>query len=51
MKAFENHGKQLVESHEITKKDFNIERDSIPQKGQKVYIMNLLEKRLLSFII
>ena len=29
MKVTENHGKQLVESNELIKKDFNIIRDSM----------------------
>ena len=39
IKTTEDHGKQLVESNELIKKDFNIERDSIPNE------------KLLSFII
>ena len=30
MKVLEEHGKQLAESNELVKKDFNIDRDSIP---------------------
>ena len=35
IKAIENHTKQLVESNELIKKDFNIDRDSIPREEQK----------------
>ena len=30
MKAIEDHGKQMVESNEIIRKGFNINRDTIP---------------------
>ena len=31
-------GKQLVESNELVKKDFNIDRNSIPLEKQKKYM-------------
>ena len=30
MKSLEKHGKQLVQSNELIKKDFNIDKDGIP---------------------
>ena len=42
IKATEDLGKQLVESNELIKKDFNIHRDSIPLEEQNKYLMNLL---------
>ena len=44
MKTIEDHGKQLVESNELIKKDFDINRDRIPLEEQKKYLMNLLKK-------
>ena len=35
IKAVEDHGKQLVESNEIVKREFNIDRDSVPLEEQK----------------
>ena len=35
IKAIEDYGKQLLESNELIKKDFNIDRDSIPHEEQK----------------
>ena len=40
IKAFEEHEKQLVESNELIKKDFNVEKNSIPLEEQKKYLMN-----------
>ena len=34
IKAIEDHGKQLVESNDLFKKYFNIDRDSIPHEEQ-----------------
>ena len=34
-KALEEHRKQLVESNELIKRDFNIYRDSVPLEEQK----------------
>ena len=51
IKAIQDHGKQLVESNELIKKDFNIDRDIIPHEEQKKYLMNLLKKDLLNFRI
>ena len=35
IKAIEDHGKQLVESNELIKKEFNTDRDSVPHEEQK----------------
>ena len=35
VKAMEDHGKQLVECIKLIKKDFNIDRDSIPLEKQQ----------------
>ena len=51
IKAIEDHGKHLVEFTELIKEDFNINRYSISHEEQKKYLMNLLEKNLLNFII
>ena len=48
IKAIEDHGKQLIESDDIIRKDFNIDRDNIPLEKQKKYLMNLLKKDLLN---
>ena len=37
------------ESNELIKKNFNIDIDSIPHEEQKIYLINLLEKGILSF--
>ena len=39
----------MVESNEIAKKDFNIERDSVPLEEQKKYLINLLKRKLVNF--
>ena len=49
IKAIEDYGEQLVESNKFTKKDFNIDRDSIPLKDKKKCLVNLLKKGLLNF--
>ena len=48
IKAIEHHGKQLVESNAIVKKDFNTNKNGIPLEKKK-YLMNLLKKKLLNF--
>ena len=45
IKAIEDHGKQLVESDEIIRKDFNINRDIIPLEKQKKIFNELVEER------
>ena len=35
VRTIEDHGKQLVESNELIKNDFNIDRNSIPLDEQK----------------
>ena len=35
IKAIEDHGKQLVQCNELVRKDFTIDRDSIPLEVQK----------------
>ena len=35
MKGIKDHGKQLIEYNEFIKKDFNVDRDSIPLEEQK----------------
>ena len=49
IKAIEDHGKQLAEFNKLVKKNFNIDRDSIPLEEQKKNLMNLLKKNLLNF--
>ena len=51
IKAIGDHGKQLVESNELIKKDFNIDRDSIPLEKQKKYLMNFWKEGLLNLRI
>ena len=48
MKALEDNGKQLVKSNEISQKDINIERYSIPLEEQKEFLLNLLKECLLN---
>ena len=48
MKALEDNGKQLVKSNEISQKDINIERYSIPLEEQKKFLLNLLKECLLN---
>ena len=45
IKAIEDHGKQLVESDEIIRKDFNINRDIIRLEKQKKIFNELVEER------
>ena len=51
IKAIEDHRKQLVEFNKLIKKDFNIDRFSLPHEEQKQYLTKLLKKDLLNFII
>ena len=46
IKATEDHRKQLVESNELIKKDFNINRDSMPHEFH-----NLEKKLILIFLL
>ena len=43
--ANENHGKQLLESNELIKKYFNIDRDSILHEEQKRIFNELIRER------
>ena len=49
MKGIKDHGKQLIEYNEFIKKDFNVDRDSIPLEGQKKVFNELIEKRSFEF--
>ena len=49
IRAIEDHGKQLVESNELIKKDFNIDRDSIPLDKQRKIFNELIEERSFGF--
>ena len=48
IKAIEDHGKQSIESDKITKKDFNIGRDSVPLEEPKK-INKFLEEKSYKF--
>ena len=48
IKGIEDNGKQLVESDEIVRKDFNIDRYNISLEEQKKYLMYLLKRDLLN---
>ena len=49
IKAIADHGKQLVEPNEPIKKDFNIDRDSIPHEKQTKIFNELVEKKSFEF--
>ena len=49
IKAIEDHEKQVVESNKLVKKDFNIDRDSIPFEEQKKIVNELVEKKSYKF--
>ena len=49
IKALEGHGKQLVESDELAKKDFNIDIDSIPFDKQRRIFNEIVEERSSKF--
>ena len=49
IKGIENHGKQLAESNELIKKDFNIDRDSIPLEKQRKIFNELVEEKSSEF--
>ena len=49
IKATEDHGVQLMESNELIKKDFNIDRDSIPLKEQIEIFNEVIEERSSEF--
>ena len=49
IKATEDHEKQLVESNELIKKDFNIDRDSVPHEEQKKIFNELIRERSSEF--
>ena len=45
IKAIEDYWKHVVESDELTKKDFNIDRDSIPfEERKKIFNEHVEEK-------
>ena len=48
-KALKEQVKQFVESNELVKKDFNINRDSIPFDEQKEMFNELIEERSSEF--
>ena len=49
IKAILDHRKQLAESNELIKKDFNIDRDSTPLEERQKYLIDLLKKNLMNF--
>ena len=49
IKATLDHRKQLAESNELIKKDFNIDRDSTPLEERQKYLIDLLKKNLMNF--
>ena len=50
IKAFDEHGKQLVESNECIKNDLNIDKDSVRLEEQKIKnLMNFLKRNLINF--
>ena len=49
IKTIEDHGKQLVESNELVKKDFYIDRDGVKLNEQGKYLTNFLKKNLMNF--
>ena len=49
MRANKDNGKQLVESNELIKKDFNIDKDGIPLEKQKNIFNELVEKNPAEF--
>ena len=51
IEVLEEQRKQLVESNELIKNDFSINKDNIPLEEQKKYLMNLLMKYLLNLWI
>ena len=51
IKEENENGKQLLESNELVKKDFNIDRDSILLEEQQKKLINLLKKGLMNFAI
>lgn len=44
MKGIKDHGKQLIEYNEFIKKDFNVDRDSIPLEEQNNIFNELAEE-------
>ena len=49
-KAVRKNGKQLVESNELIKKDFNIDKDSVPLEEQKEMFNELVNERSSEFV-
>ena len=45
IKSIEDHGKQLVESNELIKKDFNIDRGGVSLDEQKLIFNKLVEDK------
>ena len=45
IKSIEDHGKQLVESNELIKKDFNIDRDGVSLDEQKIIFNELVDDK------
>ena len=50
IKAIKDHGKLLVESDEPFKKDFNIDRDSVPFEEQNKIFNELVEETFSEFM-
>ena len=51
MKVLEKPEKKLVESNELVKKDFNVDRDNIPFHEQRKIFNGLMKKDFLNFRI
>ena len=49
IKAIKDHGKQLVESNELVKKDFNVDRGSMPHDKQKEIFNELIREKSSEF--
>ena len=49
--AIKGHGKQIIESNEVAKNDFNVDRSGVSNKKQKEIFNRLVEEKLTNLLI
>ena len=49
--AIKGHGKQIIESNEVAKNDFNIDRSGVSNKKQKEIFDRLVEEKRTNLLI
>ena len=49
--AIKSHGKKIIESNEVAKNDFNVDRSGVSNKKQKEIFNRLVEEKLTNLLI